>query len=523
MKRFFSTVKSRVILVLAMSTVGTLIIGGFGVREIATLSDSLHATYSTIVVPTGHLSTTESNLLAVRLSLWRMVAQKDTSIIPSIRDTLTRAEHEWNEYYPAGVTSPEERVVAGKLNSELAEYRADVEKELAILARGDFDGAVAWQVSTVLPLGANVTALFSQDAKLKADLARQADLDGAAKAARLRWIFGALLFLGAFFSACAALYLTRAITRPLNRTVRIASDIAQGRLDGQITVDMTGEFGQLLEAMRTMSDRLAATIRGIRNSSESVTVASGQIAAGNQDLSARTDEQAASLEQTAASMTELTETVKQNADNARQANALAANAREMSDAGHAAVGTMVTTMQEISADSAKVGEITGMIEGIAFQTNILALNAAVEAARAGQQGRGFAVVAAEVRALAQRASVAAKEIKVLIEASSGKVQQGARQAGDVGVTMDKVIHAIGRVSDIVGEISAASDEQSKGIQQVHQAINQIDDVTQQNAALVEEAAAAAQSLQEQAARMTSDVLFFRLTGEVSSPPQLALQ
>jgi methyl-accepting chemotaxis protein len=421
------------------------------------------------------------------------------------------------------VTSPEERALAGKLNSQLAEYRTDVEKELGIVERGDFDGAVAWQVSTVLPLGASVTALFSQNTRLKADLARQADLDGAAMAVRLRWIFGALLFFGVFFSVCAAIYLTRAITRPLNRTVRIASDIAHGHLDGQIAVDMTGEFGQLLEAMKSMSDRLATTIRGIRDSSESVTVATEQIAAGNQDLSARTDEQAASLEETAASMTELTETVKQNADNARQANTLAANAREMSDTGHAAVGTMVTTMQEISADSAKVGEITGMIEGIAFQTNILALNAAVEAARAGQQGRGFAVVAAEVRALAQRASAAAKDIKALIEVSSGKVQQGVRQAGDVGATMDRVIHAIGRVSDIVGEISAASDEQSKGIQQVHQAISQIDDVTQQNAALVEEAAAAAQSLKEQAARMTSDVLFFRLRGEASSPSPLAFQ
>ncbi|RQH06076.1 methyl-accepting chemotaxis protein [Paraburkholderia dinghuensis] len=521
MNQLFSTVKSKIILVLVTSTVITLIVGGFGLNGVLAMSRSLHDTYASIVIPTGHLSATQSDTLNSRLTLWRMVAQKDKALIPKTRDFLAQTDADWKSYYPSGVTTSDERAIAGKIDGLITQYRAAVEKELALIEQGDFDGALAWQVANVLPLGDGVSALLKQDVQIKADQARDSDVEGATKSARLTWASIALLIGGALLSIGAALYLIRAITRPLSKTVSIASDIAHGRLDGQIAVDVTGEFGQLLEAMKSMSQQLAATIRGIRDGSESVTVASVQIAAGNQDLSARTEEQAASLEQTAASMTELSETVKQNADNARQANSLATNAREMTDVGNAAVGAMAATMQEISADSARIADITGMIEGIAFQTNILALNAAVEAARAGEHGRGFAVVAGEVRALAQRASGAAKEIKELIDASSGKVRHGARQAGDIGESMGKVILAIGRVSDIVGEISAASDEQSKGIEQVHQAITQIDEVTQQNAALVEEAAAAAASLQDQATKMKADMTFFRLGDESSSPQRFA--
>jgi methyl-accepting chemotaxis protein len=514
--RFFSTVKAKIILVLATSAAITLIVGGFGLRGVLALSHSLHDSYASIVIPTGHLSATQSDALNSRLTLWRMVAQKDKALIPKVRDFLAQTDADWKSYYPRGVTTGDERAIARKIDGQIAQYRAAVEKELALIDQGDFDGALAWQVSNVLPFGDGVSTLLKQDVQIKANQARDSDVDAAVHSTLWTWISTALLVAGALLSAGAALYLIRAITRPLNKTVSIASNIAQGRLDDRIIVDVKGEFGQLLDAMKSMSQQLAVTIRGIRDGSESVTVASEQIAAGNQDLSARTEEQAASLEETAASMTQLSETVKQNADNARQANSLAANAREMTDAGNAAVDAMASTMKEISADSARIADITGMIEGIAFQTNILALNAAVEAARAGEQGRGFAVVAGEVRALAQRASTAAKEIKALIEASSGKVRHGAQQAGDVGASMGKVIQAIGRVSDIVGEISAASEEQSKGIEQVHQAINQIDEVTQQNAALVEQAAAAASALQEQATRMMADMTFFRLGDESSS-------
>ena len=523
MYRIFSTVKARIILVLVTSMAITLTVGGFGLRGISVLSNSLHDTYANILIPMRDVSASETDLLIVRLALWRILAQKDKASVPKAREFSAQMAKDWKNYYPSGVTNGDERAVADKINGLLTQYSAAVDKELEIAEQGDFDQAMDWQEKNVTAVSQTLAVLLAQDVKINADQARDNDVEGAGKAARLKWASVMLLLAGTLLSGRAAIYLIRAITRPLNKTVGIASEIAQGRLDGQIVVDVTGEFGELLEAMKSMSRQLAATIRGIRDSSESVTVAAEQISAGNQDLSARTEEQAASLEQTAASMTQLTETVKQNADNARQANSLAVNAREMTDAGNAAVGTMVTTMQEINADSARIAEITGMIEGIAFQTNILALNAAVEAARAGDLGRGFAVVAGEVRALAQRASAAAKEIKELIQLSTGKVQRGAQQAGEVGATMDKAIQAIGRVSDIVGEISAASEEQSKGIHQVHQAITQIDEVTQQNAALVEEAAAAAQSLQEQAAKMKSDVMFFRIGAEASSGQQATFQ
>ena len=290
---------------------------------------------------------------------------------------------------------------------------------------------------------------------------------------------------------------------------KVATLLASNDLTGAVT-PMPRDRSSLLYALSETVKNLATTVGRIQIASSSVAIASKQIAAGNSDLSARTEQQAASLEETASSMTQLTETVKQNADNARQANALATRATDIADAGNAAVQSMVSTIEEISGSSTQICEITGVIEGIAFQTNILALNAAVEAARAGEQGRGFAVVASEVRSLAQRSAAAAKEIKQLIGSSVAMIQDGAKQATGVGATMGEVKQAIKQVSDIVGEIAAASDEQSRGIEQVNQAVAQMDEVTQQNAALVEQAAAAAQALEEQANNLKSAVSVFKL-------------
>jgi methyl-accepting chemotaxis protein len=312
--------------------------------------------------------------------------------------------------------------------------------------------------------------------------------------------------------------ITRSITGPIRRAVDVASTVARGDLRSRIEVTQQDETGQLLGALADMNARLIETVSRVRESSGSIANASTEIATGNTDLSQRTEEQAASLEQTAASLEELTSTVKQNTENAQQASALATNASAVAQRGSKVVSQVVNTMHGISESSAKIAEITGMIEGIAFQTNILALNAAVEAARAGEQGRGFAVVASEVRSLAQRSSSAAKEIKELIANSVQQVQSGSALAGQAGETMSEVTQAVARVTDIMEEIAAASVEQGRGIEQVNQAITQMDEVTQQNAALVEEAAAASQSLQDQGRQLTEAVAFFQMESAMGSQP-----
>ncbi|MEY1594568.1 methyl-accepting chemotaxis protein [Burkholderia sp. Bmkn7] len=289
----------------------------------------------------------------------------------------------------------------------------------------------------------------------------------------------------------------------------LAARIAQGDLTQPVPV-RAGDRTSMMAAMHDMQARLQATIGGIRQSAGSIASASRQISAGNDDLSQRTEEQAASLEETAASMEQLTATVKQNADNARQASGLANNASEIARTGSDVVNRVIGTMGEIDDSSRKIADIIGVIEGIAFQTNILALNAAVEAARAGEQGRGFAVVAGEVRSLAQRSATAAKEIRELIVDSVERVRNGSTLVGQAGTTMGEILQAVARVTDIMGEIAAASEEQASGITQVGRAVTQMDQVTQQNAALVEEAAAAAASLQEQAARLRDAVGAFRV-------------
>ncbi len=317
----------------------------------------------------------------------------------------------------------------------------------------------------------------------------------------------ALGLLAAFFSYVT---LSRAIGRPLADALGHFDAIAAGDLRRPVVIQSHDEMGQLLDGIARMQRSLIETVRSVRGGSESIATATRQIAAGNLDLSSRTEEQASALQETASSMEELTGTVKQNADNARQASSLAANASEIANKGSAVVGQVVGTMGEINQSSARIADIISIIEGIAFQTNILALNAAVEAARAGEEGRGFAVVAGEVRSLAQRSSAAAKEIKELIDTSVERVQSGSALVDQAGRTMTEIIGAVQRVTDIMGEIAAASEEQSSGIDQVARAVTQMDEVTQQNAALVEEAAAAAQSLEDQAGKLRTAVAVFQL-------------
>ena len=326
----------------------------------------------------------------------------------------------------------------------------------------------------------------------------------------------AMLGLGAVISW----RLTRGITVPLSRAVAVAIAVADKDLRSEIVVTSTDETGRLLQALKTMNDGLSGIVTEVRTGTEHIASASTQIASGNLDLSARTEEQASSLAETASSMEQLTTTVRQNADNARQANQLAMNASEVAQRGGAVVAEVVNTMDAINSSARKIVDIISVIDGIAFQTNILALNAAVEAARAGEQGRGFAVVATEVRNLAQRSAAAAKEIKELINNSVEKVDTGSTLVTQAGATMGEVVSSIQRVTDIMGEITSASVEQSSGIEHVNHAISQMDAVTQQNAALVEEAAAAAASLQEQAGALAQVVAIFKLGNVAGAPAAL---
>ena len=341
------------------------------------------------------------------------------------------------------------------------------------------------------------------------------EIDAVAKTSRNLLL--ALAALALAFGVVCAWVLTMGIVRPLRTAVDIARKVADGDLTAQIDVSAKDETGQLLLALKDMNTSLLNIVGEVRSGTDSIATSSTQIAAGNQDLSSRTEEQAGSLEETASSMEELTSTVQSNAQNASEANGLAASASAVAGKGGSVVAQVVDTMGSINDSSRKIVDIIGVIDGIAFQTNILALNAAVEAARAGEQGRGFAVVATEVRNLAQRSAGAAREIKGLINDSVAQVESGARLVDEAGHTMREIVDSVHKVSSIVGQISSASDEQRAGIEQVNQAISEMDQVTQQNAALVEEAAAAAEAMQEQAARLADAVSVFK-TAQVDAVP-----
>ena len=350
-------------------------------------------------------------------------------------------------------------------------------------------------------------------------VAQQSFMDGSLAAdARLMLVLFILGGAAVAIGAWCAIFITRSITVPLSGALAVAQKVAAGELTSHVVVAGKDETSALQQALKDMNESLVKTVSDVRNGTETITVASREIASGNADLSARTETQASSLEETASSMEELTSTVKQNADNARQANQLAVSASSVAEQGGKVVAQVVDTMGSIKDSSRKIVDIIGVIDGIAFQTNILALNAAVEAARAGEQGRGFAVVASEVRNLAQRSAGAAKEIKGLIGDSVDKVDAGSRLVDEAGQTMGLIVTSIRQVADIMGEITAATQEQSHGIEEVNQAIAQMDQMTQQNAALVEEAAAAAESMQDQAQKLADAVSIFKLGGEQQQAP-----
>jgi methyl-accepting chemotaxis protein len=366
--------------------------------------------------------------------------------------------------------------------------------------------------SSLLPAAKRYVATMGEFGQLQRDLMDEALLQASSRLQREVVLVGVIGLVALLAGVAIAWRMTVSITAPVRDAVQAARAVASGDLTQKITSSRGDELGDLLKALADMKSSLLSTVTQVRSATDSINTASVEIASGNQDLSARTEGAASNLQQTAASMEQLTSTVRNSADAARQANQLASNAAEIAARGGQVVSQVVSTMDEINHSSKKISDIIGVIDGIAFQTNILALNAAVEAARAGEQGRGFAVVAGEVRNLAQRSAEAAKEIKGLIGTSVDKVEAGSRLVADAGTTMSEIVGSVQRVSDIIGEITAASGEQSDGIAQVNTAVNQLDQMTQQNAALVEESAAAAESLKDQAQRLAQVVAVFRIEG-----------
>ncbi|MBQ5963953.1 methyl-accepting chemotaxis protein [Massilia sp. ZL223] len=404
-----------------------------------------------------------------------------------------------------------------QMKQETAGYVSGQDKLIRLINLDELDAARSLLKSELRPLLVRLKKATAEQSALQKQIA----MDAAAEAARtyrstsiLMWGLG---FGALALAAAVAWSITRSITRPVAKALEVANTVAAGDLTSRIQVDTRDEMGQLLQALKAMNENLARTVGVVRTGTDTIAVAAAQVAAGSQDLSSRTEQQAGALEETASSMEELTSTVRQNADNARQANVLAEAAANVAARGGQVIGQVVGTMGEINDSANKINDIIGVIDGIAFQTNILALNAAVEAARAGEQGRGFAVVAGEVRNLAQRSANAAKEIKALIGASTDKVASGSKLVAEAGATMQEIVDSVRRVTDIMAEISSASMEQTSGIEQINQAVVQMDETTQQNAALVEEAAAASSQMQEQAAMLAKAVAVFQIGAAQAAP------
>ena len=413
------------------------------------------------------------------------------------------------------VQDPEAKALLAQAEQARGRYVISQTKFNELINAGSKEEAYAELTARTLPELATVQQRVDQLSLIEQRLVAESGAQARAQSESGRLLLMALGLAGLVVGVIMAAWITRSITSPLREAVLVAQAVAAGNLNSRIEVRSGDEAGQLMQALQEMNHNLSEIITGVRSSSDAIATATSQIAAGNLDLSSRTEQQASALEQTTASMQELAGTVKQNFESGKRANELAESASQVAVKGGAVVAEVVHTMEAINVSSRKIFDIISVIDGIAFQTNILALNAAVEAARAGEQGRGFAVVASEVRSLAGRSANAAKEIKELISASVSNVSQGCTLVEQAGSTMDEIVVSVRRVADIMGEISLASQDQSNGIDQINQAMVQMDQVTQQNAALVEEAAAAAQSLEYQAQTLVQATSVFRL--ESSSP------
>lgn len=507
-------ISTRLFLLIGIFSAMLIGIGVIGLSGISKANDALKSVYEDRLIPTEDIADIQRmllrNRLAVTVSLVTPTAETISASAAEVEANIANIGKKWEAYMATSLTS-EEAILAKKFVEDRNRFvQEGLRPAVAALRANDIPEANRVVVEKIRPLYEPVSVGIAALMKLQLDQAKS-DFDAAtSRYESIRAIAIASILFGVLFALVFGIALVRGIVRSLGQAIAAANAAAQGDLGHAIDAEGQDEVGQLLKALAAMQTELAKVVTTVRSGSEGVATASAQIASGNNDLSARTEQQASALEQTAASMEELSATVKQNADSARQANQLAQSASTVAVQGGDVVSQVVDTMKGINDSSKKMADIISVIEGIAFQTNILALNAAVEAARAGEQGRGFAVVASEVRSLAGRSADAAKEIKGLISASVERVEHGTVLVDKAGTTMTHVVTSIKRVTDLMGEISAASNEQAAGVSQVGEAVTQMDQVTQQNAALVEEMAAAASSLKSQAQELVQTVAVFKL-------------
>jgi len=508
------SIKSRLIFVIAFLAVELVAGAVIGIYNLGIANAELKQMYDQRLVGLNQVGQVTQLVTANQLAVAKAVNLEDagqrSAAMGTIDANIATINKIWAQYALSASSDTERALVEQFAAARTAFLDGGLQPAVAAIRANDNAQAVQLlngpMTQLYVPLNelGNKLIKEQQDAALTEYQASQSTFE------LVRAVCLAGLAFGVIMAALVGYLLVRAIVRPLERAVAIAGAVAQGDLTQAIDVTSHDETGRLLQALKNMNDSLVHIVSQVRTGTDNIATASSEIAAGNLDLSSRTEQQAGSLEETASSMEELTSTVKQNADNARQANALATSASEVAGKGGAVVAQVVQTMGAINTSATRIVDIIAVIDGIAFQTNILALNAAVEAARAGEQGRGFAVVAGEVRSLAQRSAAAAREIKVLIDDSVEKVHHGSELVDRAGTTMAEIVQSVNRVTDIMAEITAASQEQTAGIEQINGAVAQMDQVTTQNAALVEQASAAASSLQEEATKLAQTVGAFKL-------------
>ena len=501
------------LMVIAMGAVGI-----WNTMRASQLIEQLGATNTRGAV---QLATAESALWQLRYGVPQFMVLTDKAA----RDKIVADEAKWFKQIEANLAtfknsnhSADELAALKTLEDVFRQFKDARPRWFQLYGDGKIEEAADWRAKTIFPSGAGTVAALDELIELQQKNAEALEKDAMSQTAAPRIILIALVILSVALVLVVSFLTVRSITVPLAKALALANGVAAGDLTASIEVTSNDEFGSLLGALKSMNGNLTRMVTAIRSGAESIRSAAEEVAAGNANLSQRTEEQASTLEQTASSMEQLTSAVGQNTQSADNANAMAKQANQVAAQGGTVVGAVVTTMNEIQESSKKIGDIIGVIDGIAFQTNILALNAAVEAARAGEQGRGFAVVAAEVRSLAQRSADAAKEIKVLIGNSVQKVETGTPQVENAGKTMSEIVAAVEKVTGLIDQISSASREQASGIGQVNQAIGQMDQVVQQNAAVVEQAAAAAESMQSSAQQLVESVSVFKLNGVAREPP-----